>query len=202
MDSSSGHPPTGPGSSAVGTEAVPSSPIRVTIPDAGHTPGPWRWEVNHKSKQMDLCGGARPKFDLTVMDCVRWGMGGAAFRFIDARNIMHRADGLTVPVAGREHHASWFQTINHPDAILIAAAPDLLAEVDWYADQLCEGWCEGAAEWAGFSDCAGCRARCSAARARGLPAASGIEAATAGETGTGSTEGESPAPQGETPNAL
>lgn len=97
---------------------------------ARFTPGPWRWEVNNKSKQVQLCGGARPKFDLTVMGFRRWGMGGAAPAFINERLIMQRADELTEVVPGREHHANWFQTINHPDAHLIAAAPRLFTVLD------------------------------------------------------------------------
>ncbi len=89
------------------------------------TPGPWRWEVNLKGRTVQLCGGLRPKYDLTVMGFARWGMGSAAPRFIDARNIMHRCETMAVTVPGREHHADWFRTIDHPDARLIAAAPDL-----------------------------------------------------------------------------
>lgn len=40
---------------------------------------------------------------------------------------MKNAYDFANPVAGREHHAKWFQDIDHPDARLIAAAPDLLA---------------------------------------------------------------------------
>lgn len=93
-----------------------------------HTPGPWRWELNKKSKVVHLCGG-RPQFDLTVLDFVRWGMGGAAVRFREDRdrlNIMHRAEAFGAVVVGREHHADWFQGIDHPDARLIEAAPELL----------------------------------------------------------------------------
>jgi hypothetical protein len=53
-------------------------------------------------------------------------MNGAAPTFIDHRLIMHRADSNLAVVEGREHHASWFKTIDHPDAWLIAAAPCLL----------------------------------------------------------------------------
>ena len=95
-----------------------------------HTPGPWRWEINEKSREVHLSGG-RPAFDLSVLDFVRWGMGGASPRFNvagrDGLNLMHRADEFAVPVAGREHHSYWFQGLSHPDADLIAAAPDLLA---------------------------------------------------------------------------
>ncbi len=104
---------------------------------SGFTPGPWRWEVNHKSKQVQLCGGACPKYDLTVMDFARWGMGGAAPRFSDERGIMHRSDGLTVTVAGREHHAAWFQDIRHSDARLIATAPELLEALQEMYDSAC-----------------------------------------------------------------
>lgn len=94
-----------------------------------HTPGPWRWEINLKSKQIQLCGG-RPKFDHTVMDFVRWGMTGAAPRFLfkpGGHLLLDHCSKVATIVPGREHHASWFQTLNHPDANLIAAAPDLLA---------------------------------------------------------------------------
>ena len=44
-------------------------------------------------------------------------------------------------------------------ARMVAAAPDMLEGLKFYADQLCEGWCEGAAEWAQFEDCSGCKAK-------------------------------------------
>lgn len=96
---------------------------------ASHTPGPWRWEINLKSRQLQLCGG-RPLFDLTVMDFRRWGMGGAQPRFLvphpSGGMLLHEAHEFAKAVPGREHHAHWFQAIDHPDADLIAAAPELL----------------------------------------------------------------------------
>lgn len=94
------------------------------------TPGPWRWEVNQSLKQIQLLGGI-PKFDLIVMDFVRYGMSGAAPRFNNSvqptnLNLMVRAEEFAYPVEGREHHSSWFKNIEHPDAKLIASAPDLL----------------------------------------------------------------------------
>lgn len=93
------------------------------------TPGPWRWELNMNSKELNLCGGRNP-YDLTVMDFVRWGMGGAGPRFnVDHGydiQLMHRCETMGVPSKGREHHSKWFQNIDHPDARLIAAAPCLL----------------------------------------------------------------------------
>lgn len=96
-----------------------------------HTPGPWRWEINRKSKRISLCGG-KPQFDLTVMEFSRWGMGNAqpVFRQIEDRmDLLHkvseRPDWVT-PITGREHHKEWCATISHPDAALIASAPELL----------------------------------------------------------------------------
>lgn len=93
------------------------------------TPGPWRWEVNRKGKQITLCGGT-PTFDKTVMAFKRWGMSGATPLFLTCTDGMHRivpADNFAVIAPGREHHLSWFQLLNHPDANLISAAPDLYA---------------------------------------------------------------------------
>lgn len=94
-----------------------------------HSSGPWRWELNVSDKSVRLCGGV-PRFDLTVVDFVRWGMGSAAPRFredVDGMNIMRRCDDHGEVFAGREHHAKWFQGIDHPDARLIASAPEMLA---------------------------------------------------------------------------
>lgn len=53
------------------------------------------------------------------------------------------------------------------NARLIAAAPDMIAALDRYADELCEGWCEQCPEWAHYQDCSGCMARRIAWQARG-----------------------------------
>ena len=98
-----------------------------------HTPGPWRWELNRKSKVLHLVGG-RPKYDLTIMDFDRWGMGGAVATLRDTSedglNIMHRLPDRPewiAPFTGRAHHADWCADVTHPDMRLMAAAPDLLA---------------------------------------------------------------------------
>jgi hypothetical protein len=95
------------------------------------TPGPWRWELNKKSKHLNLCGhGECGPYDFTIMDFERWGMGGAVPRFRDENDLMVKANELGINHKGREHHSSWFQDINHPDAQLIAAAPDLLEALE------------------------------------------------------------------------
>lgn len=50
---------------------------------------------------------------------------------------------------------------------LIAAAPVMLATLEKYADQLCEGWCEQSPDCANFDDCGGCEARRIAWKAKG-----------------------------------
>ena len=87
------------------------------------TPGPWAWEVNPRCKQVRLVGKAG--YGMDIFRPSRWGMQSAQLEWVK--------DGLYRPlmdffksVPGREHHADWFGTIDHPDARLIAAAPDLL----------------------------------------------------------------------------
>lgn len=98
-----------------------------------HTEGPWRWEYNAEHKTVHLVGGRR-RFDLTVMDFRRWGMGGAVPRFrdtsVDGMNLMDRLcdkpEWLSIE-HGRDHHKDWHMLVNHPDARLMEAAPALLA---------------------------------------------------------------------------
>lgn len=100
---------------------------------AAHTEGPWRWEINRKHRSLHLVGG-RPQFDLTVLDFARWGTQGATMRLRDTAhdgmNIMHRlherADWIA-PFPVRGHHADWCSAVVHPDALLIQAAPTMLA---------------------------------------------------------------------------
>ena len=103
--------------------------------NAPHTHGPWRWEFNAEHRSVHLVGG-RPQFDLTVLDFSRWGMHGATPRFRDTSvggmNLMDRLcdrrDWIT-PFDGRKHHAHWCAAVIHPDARLMAAAPELLDAV-------------------------------------------------------------------------
>lgn len=93
------------------------------------TPGPWRWEISLSARSVELCGGS-PKsgfgaYDHSVMSFKRWGMGSAAPVFWSWDGHLghpQRADEVAVPVEGREHHATWFRQIDHPNAGYIAAA--------------------------------------------------------------------------------
>lgn len=90
-----------------------------------HTPGPWRFEAHPRFHSIQLSGG-KPMYDKTVMGFQRWGMGGAAPVFRGSDNfLLKKIDPLLVPCPGREHH-DWYKLIDHPDARLIEAAPDLL----------------------------------------------------------------------------
>lgn len=82
-----------------------------------HTPGPWEWMFRDKAVSL-----AHPHRGwLTVMDFVRLGMNGGTFRLAtwkgDERGNM---GGVMRPAHELDVNA-------HPDARLIAAAPDLLA---------------------------------------------------------------------------
>lgn len=105
------------------------------------TPGPWRWTFNQEHKSVYLVGGV-PQFDKTVMQFHRWGMSGAVPAFNDkitgnVWNIMERLcdkpEWLS-PFEGREHHIKWCANVVHPDACLIAAAPDMYEELECARD--------------------------------------------------------------------
>lgn len=90
---------------------------------ANQTPGPWRWELDLMHKRCILMS---TRGRMCVMDFVRWGMGGAAPRLRNAHDIMERVEKFARVIIGQEHNSRWFQSVDHPDMRLIAAAPDLL----------------------------------------------------------------------------
>jgi hypothetical protein len=103
---------------------------------SAHTPGPWRWEFNGEHRRLHLVGGC-PRYDLTIMDFERWGMNGATMRLRDTAHDgmqllyrVHERPDWIAPEPGREHHRGWHQLLTHPDARLIAAAPETAAERD------------------------------------------------------------------------
>lgn len=92
------------------------------------TPGPWRWEFSEKGRHVYLVGGKK-RYDLTVMDFVRWGMGGATMRLRDPAHDgmqllyrIHERQDWIAPEPGREHHKNWHQLLTHPDAKLMELA--------------------------------------------------------------------------------
>lgn len=109
--------------------------IKMTAtPTPQHTPGPWRWEVRPKDKVVELVGGGKHRYDLTVLKPTRWGMNGATVLLQETDEsapsitykLMSERPEWCQPLPGRKHHAHWIQTVNHPDLLLIQAAPDML----------------------------------------------------------------------------
>lgn len=84
--------------------------------DTKHTPGPWRWFIQGNG---DAYLATPDRGRLIVMDFQRQGMQGAEPRFRDLDICVMRSclDWVSDRTAG---------TVEHPDALLIAAAPDLL----------------------------------------------------------------------------
>lgn len=104
-----------------------------------HTPGPWGWfGTNHGFYLATTHSGRR-----FVMDFVRMGMRSAQPRFQVNSRMVNGADlvqfevdrSVTGFAAGREAATVYrydIVDIDHPDARLIAAAPDLLAALEFY----------------------------------------------------------------------
>jgi hypothetical protein len=87
------------------------------------TPGPWEWDVIDAHKCICL-ESARWK----VMDFARYGMNGAAPRFL-VDGFMRRADELLKSLPGKEHHRGFDNYIDHPDAAFIARSRTLIPKL-------------------------------------------------------------------------
>lgn len=117
---------------------------------AAAAPGPWHWAGNTDSRNIYLASWRRGAGRCTVMDFARWGMQSARPRFIDSELFMNNADEYPVwevsPESRRRDDPAVYRAdiidIRHPDAQLIAHAPqdidDLLAEVDRLTAALAE----------------------------------------------------------------
>ena len=88
-----------------------------------HTAPPWRWFVNLKSHQVYL--GTPDRGRLFIMGFERWGMQGARPVFRDAR--LHCMFPFEHWCGEPDHNG--VAELLHPDALLMARAPVLKAEV-------------------------------------------------------------------------
>lgn len=89
------------------------------------TPGPWKWNVNLKSRTIELDGPAS-KMRETVMAFTRWGMSSACPQF-NENGLLVRADEVTEPIPGQEHHESWHRRLTHRDAVMMEVARNTFA---------------------------------------------------------------------------
>jgi hypothetical protein len=84
------------------------------------TPGEWAWRMHPKAKDLMLISNA--SMAPIVMRFWRWGMNSAIAVFRDfSKDILEKADKWKVH---RESHHDYNLDINHPDAQLIAHAPE------------------------------------------------------------------------------
>jgi hypothetical protein len=129
----------------------------------------------------------------------RWGLQSAApvFWHWDAGEWAgrpQRADELAVTQEGREHHERWFRILTHPDAKLIQAAPTLADALAGVLD-LFGGYCCPeidaailAMQEAGYDRWS---MQAQIEESDWYPGRDSDGSGEAGETGTGSTEGDS-----------
>lgn len=96
---------------------------------AKFTKGPWKWEINRSNKRVFLSARGNE-----VLRFERWGMHSATPTFtevVDGHLLQGvKAELLAVDIKGREHHRDWCQEIDHPDAHLISAAPEMYAFIN------------------------------------------------------------------------
>ncbi len=100
----------------------------------GHTPGPWDWEVNLRSKdaRIEQRGGRR----MAVVTFERWGMQGAQPVFASPEAGGHVLHTVAELATDEDHNG--YAKLTHPDARLLAAAPALLAEIKHLRELLAE----------------------------------------------------------------
>lgn len=92
--------------------------------------GPYRWNLNLKSKQIQLESiGCMDGWNETILQFRRWGMGGAKVCFNNHKGLIEPAECFAKPIPKREHHADWCQTVDHPDANLLAQSWQIIKEL-------------------------------------------------------------------------
>jgi len=93
---------------------------REVVVLSGFTPGPWEWygSLTDKSVRLQSKVGMR----MIVMGFTRWGMQSGQPRFCED-GLLKSVDKFFKPRA--EHHPNFDLDVDHPDANLIAAAPDM-----------------------------------------------------------------------------
>ena len=117
-----------------------------------HTPGPWVWRGNAHAQDVYLStrhGGRR-----IVMGFKRWGMAGAQPTFRgqnsleDAKDLLKFEVGdpsVTGVAEARENNSVYrlhIADIDHPDARLIQAAPEMLDALEGYISDCTNDECE------------------------------------------------------------
>ena len=107
-------------------------PVDLT-PFAGHTPGSWQWRISLRSRSARIETPHSGRLFVMLFD--RWGMQGAQPVFGVWDNAKPRGYGNSgwmrpaeVLATNPDHNGE--AQLLHPDALLMAAAPDLLAEVE------------------------------------------------------------------------
>ena len=113
------------------TQPAVAGPVEPTVRQ--HTPGPWDWYMSARGEAM-LATPDRGR--LYVMQPVRCGMQGGTVRFSKWGGGERGRRGGVMRDA-KEHLRDG--VLMHPDALLIAAAPDLLAALEavlaWGTDE-------------------------------------------------------------------
>lgn len=102
------------------------------MPKETYTAGPWNWFGCTQTGRIYLATENRGR--IHVMDFARWGMQGAQPRFAQGFEMVPASEFAIYQVGPGKGHSNVkgklyrydIAAIDHPDARLIAAAPDLL----------------------------------------------------------------------------
>ena len=91
---------------------------------------PWKWEANPTSRNVTL---SDHRGDYMVVTFRRYGMQDAQPEFwtwCGADGNPTTAAKAAEPVPGREHHADWHKSVEHPMARVIAQVPVMYAALE------------------------------------------------------------------------